>query len=216
MGENLLGGCSTWRINMRSCQWWGSFTNTFFSNHFSFFQSWRYLLLKIKPWPKLWKYLFLKLIVKRFQRLCHVQLDLDIFVKLTVQIRIALEKQWRGGNASHKGEVEILMGKGDVPLCNTVILKLYCLPGYCKRFYRIPLFTIFMLFYLFCIYWDWQGQRCKLKCRKVYGINSELYCNCNFCLSSFLRYKHLCLQPYKNTFRQGATMQKNQITLRTN
>ena len=36
---------------------------------------------------ELWKYLFLKLIVKSFQRLCNGQLDLDIlFVKLTAQI----------------------------------------------------------------------------------------------------------------------------------
>ena len=42
--------------------------------------------------------------------MCDVQLDLDIFVKLTVQIRIALEKQWRGGNAAHKGKAGILMG----------------------------------------------------------------------------------------------------------
>ena len=94
----------------------------------------------------------------------------------------------------------ILVGKGEVPLCNTVVLKLYCLTGYCKRFYGIPLFTVFMLFYLFCIYWDWQGQKCKLKCRKVYEINSELYCSYNFCLYSFLRYKHVYLQPHKNTF----------------
>ena len=52
----------------------------------------------------------MKLIVKRVQRLCDVQLDLDIFVKLTVQIRIALEKQWPGGNASHKEEGGVLMG----------------------------------------------------------------------------------------------------------
>ena len=37
------------------------------------------------------------------------------------------------------------------------------LTGYCKRFYRIPLFPIFLLFYMLCIYWDWQGQKCKLK-----------------------------------------------------
>ena len=43
--------------------------------------------LKIKPdqLTELWKYLFLKLFVKNFHRLCHVQLDLDnLFVKLTV------------------------------------------------------------------------------------------------------------------------------------
>ena len=36
---------------------------------------------------KIWKYIFLKLIVKSFQRPCYVQLDLDIlFIKLTAQI----------------------------------------------------------------------------------------------------------------------------------
>ena len=35
---------------------------------------------------ELWKHLYLKLIVKRFQRLCHVQSELAIFVKLTAQI----------------------------------------------------------------------------------------------------------------------------------
>ena len=65
------------------------------------------------------------------------------------------------------------------------------LTGYCKRFYRIHLFPIFLLFDLFCIYyWDWQDQKCKLKCLKVYEINSELYCNCNCCLNPFLWYKH--------------------------
>ena len=47
-----------------------------------------------------------------FQSLCHVQPDFCIFVKLTAQMGIALEKQLRGGNPSHKGEGTILMGKG--------------------------------------------------------------------------------------------------------
>ena len=42
---------------------------------------------KAQTSPELWKYLFLKLNVKSFQRLCHGQLDLDIlFVKLAAQI----------------------------------------------------------------------------------------------------------------------------------
>ena len=45
------------------------------------------------------------------------------------------------------------------------------LTGDCKRFYRIPLFPIFLLFYLFCIYWDWQGQKCKLKCPMRLSLN---------------------------------------------
>ena len=46
--------------------------------------------------------------------------------------------------------------------------------GYCKKCYRIALFPIFLLFCLFCIYWDLQDQKCKLKCPKIYEINSEL------------------------------------------
>ena len=87
-----VGGVLHRGLMISSCQGWGSFTNTFFSNHFSFFQSWRDIHLQIKPWPKLWKYLFLKLIVKRFQRLCRVQPDLDLFVMLTVQIGDCIRK----------------------------------------------------------------------------------------------------------------------------
>ena len=41
------------------------------------------------------------------------------------------------------------------------------LTGHYKRFYRIPLSSIFLLFYLFCIYWNLQGHKCKLKCPEV-------------------------------------------------
>ena len=65
------------------------------------------------------------------------------------------------------------------------------LTGYCTRFYRIHLLHIFLLFDLFRIYcWDWQGQKCKLKCPKIYEINFELYCNCTCCLNPVLLYKH--------------------------
>ena len=90
----------------------------------------------------------MKLIVTRFGSLCHIRIDLDIFVKLTVKIQIPLEKQWRSDNANHKGEGAILMRKGGGLLCNTVVLKLYCLTGYCKIFFRIPLFPIFLVLYL--------------------------------------------------------------------
>ena len=40
------GGCSTWGIKDKG---WESFTNTFFSNHSSFFQSRSDIHLKIKP-----------------------------------------------------------------------------------------------------------------------------------------------------------------------
>ena len=103
MADNLLGGCSTWRINIRLCQGWGHFTNTFFSNHFSFFHSWRYINLKIKLWPKLWKYLYLKLIVKGFQSLYHAQLDLDIFCKVNSINRDCIRKTMAGWQCNPQG-----------------------------------------------------------------------------------------------------------------
>ena len=43
--------------------------------------------------------------------------------------------------------------------------------GYSKRFYKIHLFPIFLMFDLFFIYyWDSPGQKRKLKCPKVYEI----------------------------------------------
>ena len=61
-------------------------------------------------------------------------------------------------------------------LCNTAVWNFtVSFTGYCKLFYRIlPPFPILMLFYPFCIYWDWQGQKSHLKCLKVYDINTEL------------------------------------------
>ena len=51
-------------------------------------------------------------------------------------------------------------------LCKTAVLKIFT--GYCKLFYRIlPLFPILLVLYLFCVYWDWQGQECYLRCPKV-------------------------------------------------
>ena len=93
MGNNLLGGCSTWGINDQIMLRVGQLQkNTFFSNHFLFFQLGRDMNFNIMPWPKLWKYLYLKLIVRRFQKLCHVQADLDIFVKLAVKIVNCIRK----------------------------------------------------------------------------------------------------------------------------
>ena len=75
------------------------------------------------------------------------------------------------------------------------------LTGYCKRFHRIYLFPIILLFSLFCIYyWEWQGQKCKLMCPKVYEINSELYWNCNCCLDPFLCTNTVTKKPCKKTF----------------
>ena len=48
---------------------------------------WRKIALKINSCPKLWNYLYLNLIINSFQRLCHAQPDLDMFVKVAVQIR---------------------------------------------------------------------------------------------------------------------------------
>ena len=68
------------------------------------------------------------------------------------------------GNASHKGKREggaVFMENGGYLLCWNFIVSL---TEFCKRFYKIRLFPILLLFYLFCIYWHWQGQKCNLKC----------------------------------------------------
>ena len=63
-------------------------------------------------------------------------------------------------------------GEGGVGFSLYVILLCWnFVTGYCKRFYRIPPFPVFLLFHLLCIYWDWQGQKCKLECPKIYEIN---------------------------------------------
>ena len=56
-----------------------------------------------------------------------------------------------------------------LPLCNAAVLKLYCkFYWVLKRFYRITLLTILLLFYLLYIYWNWQqGQKYNLKYPKV-------------------------------------------------
>ena len=87
VGAVLHGG-----LMISSCQRRGSFTNTFSVINFYFPNHRRDIHLQIKPWPKLWKYLYLKLIVKKFQRLCHVQSDLKMFVKLIVQIGDCIRK----------------------------------------------------------------------------------------------------------------------------
>ena len=61
-----------------------------------------------------------------------------------------------------RGGDEILMGKRRFSLCNTAVLNL---TGYCKKFYRILLFHIFLQFHLFCIYSGWQGHK-----GNIYGI----------------------------------------------
>ena len=57
-----------------------------------------------------------------------------------------------GGNAIHK-RGPLFIGKGG----SHYVMLLYLnfienLTGYCKRFYRIPVFTILILFDLFCIF----------------------------------------------------------------
>ena len=80
-------------LMIRSCQGQVSFTNTFssylktvnlkiFANHKGIY-TWRQSSDRS---TELWKYLFLKLIIRSFQMLCLVQTDLAIlFVKLTAQ-----------------------------------------------------------------------------------------------------------------------------------
>ena len=49
-------------------------------------------------------------------------------------------------------------GEGGMGFSLYVILLCWnFVTGYCKGFYRIPPFPIFLLFHLLCIYWDWQG-----------------------------------------------------------
>ena len=52
--------------------------------------------------------------------------------------------QFIGGIVLHEGLIsDHAKGGGvGVPLCNTVVMKLYCLTGSYKRFYRIYLFPI--------------------------------------------------------------------------
>ena len=104
-----------------------------------------------------------------------------------------------GDNARAK---QFLWGRG---FSHYVILLYWnfivSLTGYCKNFCRMPLFTILLMPYLFCINWDWQGQECNLKCPKVYEINSKWECLCsNFCLYWPFSYNHLYSQSHKNIF----------------
>ena len=128
---------------IRLCQGWGRFTNTFFSNHFSFFQSWRDTYLKIKLWSKLWKYLYLKLIVKRFQRLFRVQLDLDIF-KVNSTNRDCIRKTMVGWQCEAQGGGENFNREGGEGGSHYVILLYwnFIVLGTVKDFIR----------YLFSIY----------------------------------------------------------------
>ena len=81
-----------------------------------------------------------------------------------------------GGQCTPKWGI-IFMGKGD----SHYVILLYwnfivSLTGYCRLVYRIlTLFSILLLFYLLCIYWDCQDQKCYLKCPKNYEINTELW-----------------------------------------
>ena len=93
----------------------------------------------------------------------------------------------------------ILMGKEGEALTICILLCWNFATGYCKRFYRIPLFPKFLLFHLFCIYWDWQSQKCKLECPKVYDIN-HIVAVISACTHPCGIYKHLCPQPHKNAF----------------
>ena len=85
-----------------------------------------------------------------------------------------------GGKSSHKGGGSFYVeGGGGTGWRAQFVILLYSnfivsLTGYCNRFHRILFFTILLLFYLFCIYWDWHGQKCNLKCSKIPEIDTEL------------------------------------------
>ena len=53
-----------------------------------------------------------KIMVKRFQRLCHVELDLKIFVKVNSTNRDCIRKTMSGCQCKPQGGGGILMGKG--------------------------------------------------------------------------------------------------------
>ena len=71
------------------------------------------------------------------------------------------------------------------------------LTGYCKRLSRISLFPILLLFYLFCIYWDWQDRKqmrltlnysvyniISLWSKHLHPVSQEyIYCNWKFIIS---------------------------------
>ena len=86
--------------------------------------------------------------------------------------------------------------------------------GYCKRFYRIPLFPIFLLFHLFCIYWNWQGKKCKLEYANVYEIN-YIVTVISACTHPCGIYKRLYPQPRKNTFIATENSYLNEVLLKS-
>ena len=100
---------------------------------------------------------------------------------------------WDGKARQAKKGCLFYRGGRECSLCNTAVLWnfIVILTGYCKQFYRIPCFTILLLFCLLCVYWDWQGQKCKLTL-------SSWLCP-NFCLHSSLWYKQLYKLSQKNT-----------------
>ena len=80
-----------------------------------------------------------------------------------------------------------LIREGGFSLCNTAVMWKFIvsLTGYCKKFSGIPLFTVLLLFYLFCIQLDWQAQKCNLECPKFmrltlnYSVCTAIYaCSC--------------------------------------
>ena len=95
-----------------------------------------------------------------------------------------------------------------------ILLSWNFVTGYRKRFYRIPPFPIFLLFHLFCIYWDWQGQKCKLECPKVYEIN-YIVTLITACTHPCGIYKHLYSQTRKNTFIATENPYLNEVFLKS-
>ena len=95
--------------------------------------------------------------------------------------------------------LKFTLGKGMGFSLYVILLCWNIVTGYCKRFYRIPPLPKFLLFHLFCIYWDWQGQECKSECPEICDIN-YIVTVISACTHSCGIYKHLCPQPNKNTF----------------
>ena len=108
--------------------------------------------MKINPWPKLWKYLYLTLIVKWFQRLCHVPPNLEIFVQLTVQIGDCIRKTLSAHYASGVGEfmqslplfvISLMVARTLMPLLQSSFRFVQFLPGLLeKEHLKVSLFSL--------------------------------------------------------------------------
>ena len=96
-------------------------------------------------------------------------------VIVVIRMEFGREKRWGHFKAIIWGRQHNPVGNGcfyEEGGCHYVMLLYWnfivSFTGYWKRFYRITLLTILLLFYLLYIYWNWQqGQKYNLKYPKV-------------------------------------------------